>query len=186
MATRVDLRFQHNYEIEVDVELPGLPGAIELFYFPGAKTEGGKDGITVRVMPAEGRDWIGIFGYGHYRGNQGDGIFAFPDGQSLLVVSGGSGYIVDSGDPSIWQEVASCPIREVHAIDEKKILILADFSDLTAYGPSGLRWRRRVVWDELSITSATAQYLTCRGWDAPTSKYIELAIDVDSGNAINL
>ena len=98
---KVDLDFQCKYSIEALEEL----GAEERYYYPGATTKGGKDGLIVEVISLEGKRWIGVFAFGEISPKGISGIYSMPDPDKFCVVSRGAGYIVSSSDPEDWQEV---------------------------------------------------------------------------------
>lgn len=107
----MDTTFPHTYECERLSEIPsGLN--VPHYYFPGASTEGGKDGILVRVRCSDGRSWIGTFATDGFAPHDATGIFTTPDPERFCVASGGSGYVVHAGMPTIWNGLTITGITE--------------------------------------------------------------------------
>jgi hypothetical protein len=80
---QLDTSFQRTYECE---QLHEFPPA-QRWYFPGASTEGGRDGIIVKVVPRDAKQWVGVFAFGKIAPREGiTGLFTFPDARVLCVV----------------------------------------------------------------------------------------------------
>jgi hypothetical protein len=186
-AINILLAFTARYEHEVLSELPSSPDGEQVVYYPGASSKGGTDGILVRVKPAEGSSWIGIFAFGYESPNCFTAICSCPNENTLCVVSQGQGFIVNAFEPRVWEEVKSFPILDVRDIVEKRLLVFADFTSIAAYGVNGLLWTtERLVTDDLKITEVTAEYIKCVGWDGPRDREIGFLVDVDTGLKLEL
>jgi hypothetical protein len=80
------------------------------------------------------------------------GVFAFPDPDCVCVVSDGKDYWVHVNEPEKSSELAALPIRDIRSIPDARILLLADFTSLYAFGSDGQHWKQRVCWDGLNIS----------------------------------
>src|SRR5260370_36371493 len=133
MSIKVDLTYPHNYELEEMVELAPQPGEEEHLYFPGASHAGGHDGVLARVTPStSGPAWTGTFAFRDNFPKAVTAVYACPDPESLCVIAKGSGYIVNSKAPHIWQAIEIYPILDVRAIARKELLIFAGFTRISA------------------------------------------------------
>lgn len=181
MRAKFDLTFPHQYEVEESQELPSGHTKVKHIYFPDGSERGGQDGLLIKITPHAGGPWLGTFAFGAFP-KAVTGIYSCPDEGSVCVVSFGEGYIVKANNPTIWEEVDACPILDVHVIVPKRLLIFADFTAISAYGPKGLAWvTSRLSWDGLKITEATPSYIRGLAWDSPQEREVEFLVDVKTG-----
>ncbi|MCP4602208.1 MAG: hypothetical protein GY847_17110 [Proteobacteria bacterium] len=182
MKTRLDLTFPHQYEVDLEAKLPPVLGKIKQFYYPGGVERGGRGGLVVKIMPHQGLSWIGTFASGYNSPVALTGIFAYPDEQFLCVVSAGAGYIVRADDPKSWEQVRAYPITDARTIPEKQLLVFADFTALSAYGPEGMVWTiDDLSWDGLEITEVSPGFIRGLAWDSPRGQKVEFWVDVLTG-----
>jgi len=179
-TTRVDLTFPHQYEIELEVDL-STEKIKRCYYYPEAVKEGRRDGFIVSVNPLKSSSWIGIFAPGYPKALTG--VFSCPDEQSVCVVASGQAYFVQVYNPQIWEQVQAFPIWDIRVILEKQLLVLADFTVLTAYGPHGIVWvTDRLSWDGIKITDVTSDWIRGLAWDSPQEKNVEFIVDLRTGD----
>lgn len=152
----MDTTFPQAYTIEWSTELPS--DGSRHHFFPGGSTQGGHDGLLVKVCPEHGASWVGTFAFGDCGFS---GIFSTPDPQRLCVVSRGEGYFVNVTKPSEWEKVRTFPIMDARPVSAHGIIIFADWWDLVAYGATGLAWQtNQLAWDGLRITEVTETHIT--------------------------
>jgi hypothetical protein len=180
MNMRVDLCFPHDYEIDPDAELPGTPGRTRQIYYPGASESGGSNGIMVKLMPHEGKPWIGFFQCGGL--GWLNGVFSCPDARTVCVVSGGAGYFVCVDDPNVWGEPSCTPIIDVQPVLHHDLIVFATPTELCAYGKQGRVWTtQRLSFDGINITSITDRTMRGTGWDAMLQRDVEFTVDLLTG-----
>jgi hypothetical protein len=173
-----DLGFPRRYECEV---LPGLPGTGPLpyqFRFEGQSTH--SEGLVLKVTPDHGETWVGNF----QRGDSGlSGAYGHPLETSVIAVARGQGYIVVTHQPTQYELVRSYPIRDVRRVPDLPLVLFADYTELTAYGPEGMVWMTpRLSWDGLRITEITPEVIRGLGWSAPEDREVEFLVDVRTGH----
>jgi len=98
------------------------------------------------------------------------------------VVKTGSGVVVRAREPRADREIDVFPICDVVSIPEPTLVVFANFTDLTAYGPEGIAWQSgRLVADDLKIVSLEGAHLrvSCYAWGAD----VEFLVDVATGVA---
>lgn len=141
----IDLTFAHKYTLNTEAWLSPCPGLTHLYYYPGANTNGGQDGVLLEIRPANGMSWLAMFA----GGPQGylTGVYGCPNGHSLCVVSCGRCYFVRADDPQQWREKTEA-IREVIILPEHNILLLRDEESLIAYGVHGFLWKTKPLSDD--------------------------------------
>jgi hypothetical protein len=109
-------------------------------------------------------------------------VVGWPDEESFCVVKTGTGVLVRASDPRADQEIEVFPICDVLPIAEHGLVLFADFTSLSAYGPAGLIWRSdRLVMDELKILGFEGGGLRVTGYVA--DEYPEFEVDIATGVA---
>jgi hypothetical protein len=172
-----DPGFSKRYNWE---NLAGLPGTGHVYQFHGRDQPTYSEGFVLRVIPDNGAPWIGNFQPGN---GTFTGVFSYPLELIICVVVKGIGYLVAVNKPMEYEIVKSDPIREVRSLLEKRIIVFADFTDLTAYGPQGILWRTSgLSWDGLKITEVTPDFIRGIAWDAPQQREVEFLVDVQTGH----
>ena len=178
--TIMDVTFLCSYECE---RLSTMPTRrLVHYYYPGASTQGGRDGLLVEVRPESGQSWVGTFAFGDVTAKGVSGIFTTPDPERLCVVSKGEGYIVSASAPAIWETVKATPIVDVRPVRAQGIIVFANFTELVAYGPTGIRWRtKRLAWDSLKITEVTDTTIKGEFWDVRNDANSNFVVDLATG-----
>ena len=94
----------------------------------------------------------------------------------------GAGYLVSANSPTRWEPVNATPIIDVRPISAHGIIVFASFTDLVAYGQSGIKWKtRRLTWDGLRITDITAKSIKGEFWDSRSAAMATFVVDLTTG-----
>jgi hypothetical protein len=110
------------------------------------------------------------------------GVFSYPDPGLLCAITGGQGYIVDVFEPASWMHMDPIPITQTAESQPAGLLLIADFTTVTAYGSEGRRWRTaRLSWDGIELSGTTAKELHGLGWNAPRDEWVEFVVDLATG-----
>ena len=181
-----DLDFPHLYEIEELIDLPGTGKlSIPILYFPRPKARPEHDGLWLRVNTNAGKSWVGVFAFGYASPPAISRIVSSPDPERVCVVSKGAAYIMKVNDPDVWEEVEVTPVLDVRSIPEYELLLFADFTRLSAYGPSGRLWRSpQLCWDDLRILEVTQDGIFGVGYDPTNSVDSRFAVDIRTGQSL--
>jgi len=181
----VDLSYPHRFEVEI---LPHAPAVSELVSLGGPQRiripESGEDvdALHVKIVPASGASWVGSFARGFESDDFSNGVWAWPDGESLAVVSAGYGYVLKAEDPKSWVRLQPMPITDVRLVPEHQLIVFADFTNIYAYNAEKSVWKSdRLSWDGVTITQVSTSHIFGLGWDAMADKEIEFVIDVRTG-----
>lgn len=176
-----DLTFPHSYRV-VPTEL-SPNGEHPPIYFPGGTRNGGKDGLLLRFTASNGDQWSGCFAFGDY---ELCGVFASPDPDRVCVVSNGTGYWVDVNEPEKSSEMHVLPIRDVRIVTDARILLLADFTSLSAFGSDGQLWKHRVCWDDLKISDIQQGIVSGTGYNPTNSEHSKskFAVELATGRIL--
>ncbi len=178
-----DGSFDSNYCVEVLEEFPPVE-EIRRFYFPGASTAGGRDGLVIKVTPGQldGEPWVGVFAFGLLSPKGVSGVFTCPDPHHICVVARGAGYIVAAANPAQYELVEAEPVLGVYPVASSGLLVFADYLRLIAYGQEGLAWRTaRLSWDGLQIDEVQGSWLRGKGWSSPENRHVAFAVDLRTG-----
>src|ERR1043165_10262243 len=79
MSLEREESFIHNFECKQLKELRGV--SQQHYYYPGASTEGGQDGLVVQVFPPSRDAWVGTFAFGTVSSKAKNGLYSWPDPQ---------------------------------------------------------------------------------------------------------
>jgi len=183
----IDLAFPHSYETE---QLPELPGTgrfdVPVLYFPVPQTRPEHNGLWLKMFPAAGEPWIGVFAFLFDSPHSFSRVVSVPDPDCVCVISGSAGYIVNVMQPEIWEKVV-IPVLSIRSLQEYDLIVFADFTSLAAYGRNGLAWRSpRLCWDELKILRVTQNTIEGTGYDPTNSVSSEsrFAVDILTGRSL--
>jgi len=171
--------FPHDYECEaIEETRHGLPR----WYYPGGSQFGGEDGYLIRVESKIAGPWQGIFAFGDLSTHVANGIYSCPDQRRLCVISNGEGYYVNADNPADCETVPLLPVLEVFPVPAVNLLVMHDWTDFAAYGPTGREWRTpRLSWDGLWDVRVEGTVLAGKSWCAPTDEAVEFQIDLTTG-----
>lgn len=171
------------YRWEVVDSVPGYHD-VRHFYYPGASTVGGGDGVLVKVEPWDGVAWLGTFAFGRFGPKVATKVVPLPCGGRLCVVSRGAGYLVSANDPLAWEEVPAIPITDILEIPEAGLVVVANHTKLLAYGERGQEWcTRRLAWDGLKLIRATGRSITGEYWDFRGQETRTFEVDAATGSS---
>jgi hypothetical protein len=176
---QINCAFGRTYEVEILSELTSE----ERFYFPGAKKDGGQDGLILKVKPLIGAPWIGIFSFGKLLIKGFTAIYSMPNQESICVIANRRGFFVSAVDPSKWEEVPTVPVLDVRSVVSQEILIIADYTHLFAYDSKGLKWQSaRLAYDGFKITVIDNNILQGTYWDIRAEKEKTFGVDLRDGS----
>jgi hypothetical protein len=171
--------FPRNYSVQVLESYSLLNPAEKLYQFPARLEEGDRTGTYVRVTPGKSPRWVGFFALGFDSAEVAGGIYSCPDADSLCVVAGGYGYIVDSGNPDRWKQVEQRPIVQVSAVPELKLLLFIGFTNISCLGEANNLWTsERLSWEGISVSKIEGAVLHGMGWDPIADKEIPFELDL--------
>jgi hypothetical protein len=177
----MDGTFSHSYECDQLTE--SSESSLPHYYFPGATTKGGGDGILLRVRPKHGQAWLGTFAFGRVSSKGFSGLYASPDPERFCVVARGEGYFVTASKPETWESVGAKPVADVRTVYAQGIIVFADHTRLWAYGPAGLKWKtNRLAWDGLKITEITSTSIVGEFWDVSSEATANFVVDLANGS----
>ncbi|MBV9416730.1 MAG: hypothetical protein JO363_17235 [Solirubrobacterales bacterium] len=179
---RLDRTFIGSYEFEVG-EWPG--GRCDrMFWYPGAATTGGRDGLVLSISPAEGRAWLGVFAPQGSSARGASGAVALPDQRTLAVLSNGTVYRVAADDPVQWEEPSVGGVTDPVIAEDLDLVLFVEYTTVLAYGCGGLAWHTEpLVWDDLQALRLEGDVLHLEGFDAPLNEIVPFSLDLRTGRS---
>ena len=186
MPTQINLTFEHTYAVEEIQDLPGSSPA-RVHYLPSGSEISGHDGICLKISPRTGAPWIGMFAFNINRNSEApSGVFGCPDGETLCVVSQGTGYMVCASDPTKCDIVPASPVLGVCALKHARLLVFWDCTTIAAWGPAGFAWKtERLCADELRIEEITSSSVKGSGWDPVTNGRSSFEVELQTGRILS-
>lgn len=108
-------------------------------YYPGARRDGGSDGIWLRIAPAHGDSWTAVFASELNPGRLSL-VASWPHPSTVFVAAGGAPYLVHTGLPDLWSRIDRPTVRWFEPVRDRGLALLLDDEGLTAYDAEGLAW----------------------------------------------
>ena len=158
-----------------------------VFWYPGASSLGGRDGVVLVIDPASGDPWIGIFASSLLASPRGATCaVALPDRATLGVLSQGAAYRVAAHDCLDWEEISVGGTARPVVIEPLELVLFVEHTIITAYGRAGLEWTsERLVWDELEVAEVDGCTLHAKGFDAQQNRIVSFTLDLGTGESEN-
>jgi hypothetical protein len=176
-----ELGFHPRYEVEVDPEFPasGKWGVTEI-RVGGASAET----LVIRVAPSAAEPWVGFFAC-ESRGLL-VGLYACPNSEQLLVVTGVEAFLVPVNQPHQQQALPIRALTSADRPDGTDLLVVGSFTHVVAIDAVGLLWvSDRLFTDELKLTAGPPGSVYVQGWCHSIPSDMEvLTIDPMTGRVI--
>jgi len=138
-----------------------------------------REGLVVRLH-ASGGAWVGNF----QRGLTGyDHVFEHPDGRHVLVVAGGTAYVVDPEQRKLIGHFGG-QIEHIFPLSGEAILLIGNGLWFEALSGKGLKWRsRRISWDGLRRVVLDGKQLRGEAYapEGPDGAWYPFELDVETG-----
>jgi hypothetical protein len=190
MARLVEPQFEFPAEYEItQLDRIDRRGQVAVFTFPGPveadRQQELADSPIIRVEPADGEPWIGVFygsqTYGVPPAARGR-LIGWPDEHSLCVLYAGTATVVRANQPHATFEIDAFPITDSLVVPSDRLVLFADFTNLVAYDAGGLRWEsERLVWDDLAIIGVDDGCVVLEGFDAPSDQQARFTVELSTG-----
>lgn len=160
--------------------LDGLPvygPMAEPFSATGEGTH--REGFVVRFSPSTG-SWIGNFQRGFSSLNV---VLAHPDARHVVVVAGGTAYIVEPDSHALVSHFGAL-IEEIVSVPEIGFVLFGNGLWFEALGPKGKVWRsRRISWDGMRNLVLAGEVIRGDAWapEGPDGAWYPFELEVMTG-----
>jgi hypothetical protein len=129
--------FPRDWDAAHERRVPGR--AAQVVYYPGARRDGGSDGIWLRLTPALGDSWTAVFA-SELRPGGLSVVASWPQPQTVFVAAGAAPYLVHSGAPDAWSRIERPTARAFEPLPDLGLALLLDDEGLTAFDAAGIAW----------------------------------------------
>jgi hypothetical protein len=180
-----NLEFVHDWRADLLAKPPLIAPARQLTYpqqIAGEEDALARGALLLQVHPAAGGTFLATCALGFTDTAMPTGIFSCPNPRELCAVAGGYAYIIDTAAPERSTHIALRPVAEVLVLAEHALLVFVGFHTVAAWGREGLAWQTaRLSWEGIRITGVEGSALKGVGWNMPTDKEVEFAINLATG-----
>lgn len=115
--------------------------AAQVVYYPGARRDGGSDGLWLRIAPAHGDSWTGVFASAvELVPGRLSVVTSWPHPSTVFVAVGADPYLVHTGLPDVWSRLQRPTARHLEPLPELGLALVLDDERLSAYDAAGLAW----------------------------------------------
>jgi len=158
--------------------LPGLPTSGPM-YVPFTATGQAKysEGLVVEFQPSRGDRWVGNFAKGLTSFSK---VLPHPNGTSVLVISGGQGYVIDPDSRALIKTIGGWFDAALEVL-HRQLIILQGSVDVMALGSAGRVWEtRRLSWDGMRSVRVSGDKLFGEARELDDS-WTPFEVDLNSG-----
>lgn len=129
--------FPRDWDAAHERRVPGR--AAEVVYYPGARRDGGSDGLWLRIAPAHGDSWTAVFSSELVPGRLSV-VSSWPQPSTVFVAVGGDPYLVHTGLPDLWSRLQRPTARHLEPLRDLGLALVLDADHLSGYDAGGLAW----------------------------------------------
>ncbi|HTJ01024.1 MAG TPA: hypothetical protein VL527_19225 [Dongiaceae bacterium] len=159
--------------------LPGLPGVgpvPEAFSATGRGTH--SEGLVVCFLPQTINSWVGNFQPGICQYNA---VFMHPDGRTVIVISGGTAYVVEPQSRTCLRHFGAC-ITSAACDLSRKLLVISDLTHLWLFDDRGERWvSKRISLDGIRNLRIETETVSGESYDPMSDRWYSFSVTLKSG-----
>jgi hypothetical protein len=176
------LDFPHRWQATI-LERRPLIAPARHFIYPKDVDEVEQGALELLIRPVDiAPEFLATFALGFATPGVPTGVWACPNPEWLCAVAGGYAYLIDTAQPTEWEQVEYRPVLEVTPLPSQQLLLFSGHYSLVAYGSNGKAWESgRLSWEGFKILEVTETKLTGLGWDLITDQEYEFEVDLSTG-----
>lgn len=179
-----DESFAHSWRVEVLDRRP-LIAPSRQFTYPRQAEEVERGALELIVHPVSGGPFLATCALGFADPAAPTGVWSTPNPGQICAVAGGYAYLIDTQEPSRFEQVGFRPVLLVHALPEHGLLLFGGHHSLAAWGPRGRAWQSpRLSWEGVEIGEVSGDVLCGTGWDLRTGRELEFTVDLRTGERL--
>ncbi len=169
--------------LAIELELP--PDGGPVWFYPGATTRGGHDGLLLSVLDTEGTTRLCMVASMETDGTLFSGPIEMPDNAHFYAL----GLLMSYDAPDVCEEVGVWPVIDARWTPSQSRLVFHDDNSAVAYGPQGRAWKMGpLVLDGLEIEDISDEVVRFTGYTFTDRdiavKSHRVALDVVSGRVV--
>jgi hypothetical protein len=151
----------------VEFDIPGVMGTVS---------------FQAVVRPSGQEPWIASFRTEEYEGGL-TFIDTWDSGPMVLACAGGYPHFFRAEDPNSRLELATYPV--IHRLRRDDLVILGDFTTLTAINGYGLVWESgRLASDQLTSLEIRKDVVEGKGNDSSTGGWTQFVLSLETGELL--
>ena len=136
-----------------------------------------REGLVVEFFSGDEPSWTGNF----QRGLTGyDTVFSHPDGQHIIVVSGGQAYVIDP-DSQRLEKCFGAQIEYAELARDLDAIVFGNGLWFETVFPSGTIATKRLSWDGMQEIKRDGQHLTGKAYDPMLDEWVAFSVDLLEG-----
>jgi len=182
-APTVDHSFPHDWQATI-LERRPLIAPARHYVYPAQveEVERGALELLIRPKTPSSEAFLATFALGFADPAVPTGVYACPNPTQLCAVAGGYAYLIDTINPTQWEQVEYRPVLQVTSLPQQNLLLFAGHHSLIAYGPEGKAWQtKKLSWEGIKVLQITGNTLTGLGWDLMTDREFEFQVNLQTG-----
>lgn len=153
----------HGLEV-VEFEVPGSMGTVA---------------FQAIIRPSGRKPWIGVFRTEDYEGAL-TFLETWDAGPMVLACAGGNSHFFRADDPDFRLDLPTFPV--LHRLRHRDLIILGDFTNLTAVDGYGLVWESPgLASDEIAGLEVRGDVVEGKGNDASTGGWTRFVLSLETG-----
>jgi hypothetical protein len=177
----IDSTFAHQWQAEILSSRPLILPSRQ-FVYPAQVEEVERGALEIMIRPPTFLPFLATCALGFAGTEVPTGVWACPDPAWICAVAGGYAYLIDTREPTRWEQVEYRPVTEVRALAEQELLVFSSFHSLLAWGLGGKAWQTgRLSWDGVRITEVRGETLLGLGWEMRTDRELEFEVNLKTG-----
>ncbi|MGL4397561.1 MAG: hypothetical protein ACRCS9_13555 [Hyphomicrobium sp.] len=168
--------------LAIELELPASGGPV--WFYPGATTRGGRDGLLLRVLDTDGDTRLCMVASND--DTPYSGPLEMPDNTHFYA----NGMLMSYDDPAVCEDVGVWPVVDGRWTPSNNIIVFHDHTAAVAFGPRGRAWASdRLVLDGLVVEDITEDVVRFVGYTFTDTdiavKSHRVALSVTSGDVVD-
>jgi len=177
----IDSTFAHQWQAEILSSRPLILPSRQ-FVYPAQVEEVERGALEIMIRPPARLPFLATCALGFASAGVPTGVWACPDPAWICAVAGGYAYLIDTREPTRWEQVEYRPVTEIRALSEHDLLVFAGFHSVLGWGREGKAWQTgRLSWDGVRITEVRGETLLGLGWEMKTDRELEFEVDLKTG-----
>jgi hypothetical protein len=173
--------FAHTWTVK---QLAGRPLILPRLHvvYPAVVDEVEIGALEIMVTPQGGEPFLATCALGFAAKTIPTGVWSCPHPDWLCAIAGGYAYLMNTRDPSQWEQVEYRPVVEVLSLVDSGLLVFASFHTLLAFGVDGKAWKTsRLTSEGLRLEGVRDGRLHGWGWDMQSDREFAFSVDLETG-----
>jgi hypothetical protein len=179
-----DESFARSWQVDVLTVEPLIAPA-RSFIYPHDAEEVERGALNLMIDPERRSKFLATCALGFADSSVPTGIWTCPNPDQICAVAGGYAYVINTLDPSAFEQVDLRPVLLVRALPEHGLLLFGGHHTLVAWAEEGRRWESpKLSWEGFEISEISGNTLSGTGWDLLTDSDVKFSVDLRTGEKL--